>query len=1577
MALTIMMVHAQNFTSNLIPSVGEENPIQPNFKISGSKNPTSPTNLTAILNELTGEVTLDWEFSPGDFYEDFEDGIADNWVEINGNWTVSNGTYNVSSTTYQMASSYYNQDFTNFEYEVRVRQTVGWNINYGIGFCGNPTPGGSYGDWINGYQFRCQNSGDWILIRTDNYTNTVIQNWTSSPDFTPNMGSWNILKIVFADGNIDVFINDVLQGTYFDDTYLSGKVGLKMANFRFETCEYDYASLTGLSKGYTFGKLSQSEYRDVYSVSSQDENNPDLPGTIIGQELAPLPPTEELYTFTGESNKAFQHFNIYRDASVIGTTADLTYTDLLPAFGTYDYSVTALFDEGESDASNPAQVLWDGAPNISVQPTSLTDTLLSGETSVQYLTIYNDGESELLANINIAFTPEKYSESKLIPGKLAYNNPIISNEFPEKKFVPVGNLSLNSDSNNKSVLFLTNHSSSQNDFKNALSVLPNIGTFDVFNAASSTPTVDTLLPYDVVIVAPSSPFYTNSTTIGNNLATYVDLGGAVCILGNSFYGSNLSGSIMDSTYSPFGNALLSEYDAICNSFVPHPITTGLSTIETGIYNDTYPQGSGISLGIYDTGHHAAAYNPNKPIVAINVNCTNGEWGGDMMQLMSNTIDWLTGWLSVSQTSITIAAGASELIEVTFDASILGPGVYTKDIKITSNDPDEPLVIVPATLRVPYPDISVQPTSLSDTLLTDETSVQYLTINNNGDAELLAIIDVALTSKNNSESLQIPEKSAGNNSIIGNLNPEKDFIPSGILGLNSGSNSYSVLFLNTISSNNEFKTALSVLPNIETFDEVDASSSTQSVAYLLAYDVVIVASLGSFADPISMGNNLAAYVDQGGAVCLLGATFFSASGADLKGSIMDPEYSPLATAAYHITDVICYNFIPHQITSGLSSIETDFLAYTYPQGNGISLGIYDSGDHIGAYNPNKPIVTINVLPSDNHWGGDLIQMISNTIDWLTGNNQLLSVNQTSVAIAAGASEVIEVTFDATGLVGFYTADINISSNDPDEPLVIVPATLNVIPLPPPDISVTPSTISETLDIDETSTTYLTINNIGESELLAEIEIVLAKDESSEPLIIPGKSISDPDSKGNSVLYMSALSPDDNFKTALSGLPNIDTYDELDVGISTPDVAYLSAYDVVIVASGDSLADPVTLGDNLATYTDQGGAVCLLGGSFFAGGNYSLKGSIMNPAYSPIASTGFFYLSGICDIFEPHPITAGLSSIQTSCYAHNFYPQGNGITLGAYNSGYQMAAYNPDKPIVAINVYPKNGYWGGDFIQMISNTIDWFTSDNQWLSVNQLTLSIPAGSSEVIDVSFDATALETGVYLADIYISSNDPDEPLVIVPATLNVNPTAPTNLSADIDQVTGEVELKWNTNPSGGFYEDFEDGIANNFIHSDGRFSVDSGKLIMNGNNYNTFASTYYDESYGDFSMEFEITRHESLYTLSYTMGAFIRSDGVLATGGISNGYLIAFAADGVYSVWKEEEGVSTNIIPWNSSDFINTGLGVSNIVNIEAIGSDIFFFFNGNYINVFTDSTFTNGFCNVVTYDAGGGVNLVTWELC
>ncbi len=61
-----------------------------------------------------------------------------------------------------------------------------------------------------------------------------------------------------------------------------------------------------------------------------------------------------------------------------------------------------------------------------------------------------------------------------------------------------------------------------------------------------------------------------------------------------------------------------------------------------------------------------------------------------------------------------------------------------------------------------------------------------------------------------------------------------------------------------------------------------------------------------------------------------------------------------------------------------------------------------------------------------------------------------------------------------------------------------------------------------------------------------------------------------------------------------------------------------------------------------------------------------------------------------------------------------------------------------------------------------------SDVPWLSVAPDNGTIAPAGTTPVDVTFDSTGMSTGIYEAVVCVFSNDPDEPVVPVPATLEV-----------------------------------------------------------------------------------------------------------------------------------------------------------------------------------------------------------------
>ena len=101
------------------------------------------------------------------------------------------------------------------------------------------------------------------------------------------------------------------------------------------------------------------------------------------------------------------------------------------------------------------------------------------------------------------------------------------------------------------------------------------------------------------------------------------------------------------------------------------------------------------------------------------------------------------WLVARPTTGTVPAGGSFDVQVTLDTDQLFGGTYHGELRVTSNDPDEGVVAVPATLTaVGVPDISATPASLDfGTLYLSQTRDLTVLIRNDG-SDVLTVASAA-------------------------------------------------------------------------------------------------------------------------------------------------------------------------------------------------------------------------------------------------------------------------------------------------------------------------------------------------------------------------------------------------------------------------------------------------------------------------------------------------------------------------------------------------------------------------------------------------------------------------------------------------------------------------------------------------------------------------------------------------------------------------------------------------------------------------------------------------------------------
>ncbi|HIG45097.1 MAG TPA: hypothetical protein EYQ20_01230, partial [candidate division Zixibacteria bacterium] len=242
-----------------------------------------------------------------------------------------------------------------------------------------------------------------------------------------------------------------------------------------------------------------------------------------------------------------------------------------------------------------------------------------------------------------------------------------------------------------------------------LAAFPDFAEVDYLNTGQGTPSLDSLLPYDVVMSWPNW-YYSDPTAMGNVLADYVDEGGNVILTAFSLGhdGWSIRGRIREENYVPYGpggvdwfkNATLGDHDP------NHPAMEEVTTLSDSWRDAELSPHSGATLfAKWSDGESLGAVNEAGNVMGLNLffGDSGPGWGDDRGRLARNSLVHISGggltWLSVSPTSGEVAASDATEITVTFDTTTLSDSTYAAEIILESNDPDEAPVTVPVNLKV--------------------------------------------------------------------------------------------------------------------------------------------------------------------------------------------------------------------------------------------------------------------------------------------------------------------------------------------------------------------------------------------------------------------------------------------------------------------------------------------------------------------------------------------------------------------------------------------------------------------------------------------------------------------------------------------------------------------------------------------------------------------------------------------------------------------------------------------------------------------------------------------------------------
>ncbi len=406
-------------------------------------------------------------------------------------------------------------------------------------------------------------------------------------------------------------------------------------------------------------------------------------------------------------------------------------------------------------------------PDISVNPDSLSDSLITGEKSIHTLTISNTGESYLSFDIfmesltpslksqNISFEIKDFADSK--PLETDENSGTFNGfkaEFSKRVY----------KSNLPMALF-----------ENVLVMERGPGPFYYDSALANLSFSRTLvtswdelqvelesgIPWELVIV--NSYGNIPSEEILDSLDIYQSNGGFLIYADWAIY-EYLSHSLLTS----LGISFVLDFTEPLNFFAvtsEHSIFNNPNNIENLYWTDDQYNRDGEIVDILSGASQLAFFEgfPNNGAIVLNAerNCIFNAFQSmnfnadddddgklDIVELIENEISFFSiTWLSVDHGLDTILSGESIDIEVTFDADGLYGGDYYANIIINSNDPDESEVFVPAHLHVTgAPDIVIVEDTVDYGVVYSDFSAIDTIIISNGGTDTLIVSDISSDNK---------------------------------------------------------------------------------------------------------------------------------------------------------------------------------------------------------------------------------------------------------------------------------------------------------------------------------------------------------------------------------------------------------------------------------------------------------------------------------------------------------------------------------------------------------------------------------------------------------------------------------------------------------------------------------------------------------------------------------------------------------------------------------------------------------------------------------------------------------------
>lgn len=772
------------------------------------------------------------------------------------------------------------------------------------------------------------------------------------------------------------------------------------------------------------------------------------------------------------------------------------------------------------------------------------------------------------------------------------------------------------------------------------------------------------------------------------------------------------------------------------------------------------------------------------------------------------------WLALDQSSGTVPVGETAEVELLFDPTVVNPGFYVAGIIVNSNAANTPVVgVVVSMQELNGAEISVDPDSLEMELVAGRTGTQTLTISNSGESALNFAFD------GNFPNVGVAASSSSRES------KEKTLQTAGSL---TGAHLIQAPFKNVVQNALEPPVDFSDMlyaTNFEDFTTGDINGQLGWSGQFGNWAIDTSNPAGGAQHMTSLSDGLGQTLAFSPEVSVGTESVSSTSMmVDLKGTDVTWQIIPQSISEALVVTRLSFN--PDGTASALVDVnggELQPITTAIPEGQfQVAIEVERATSVFTVYFDEIAVF------SGTGFSGSIEQMVLLSLMEVAGASMdidnlqivdgivpelVVSVSPQAGTVPAGDTQDVIVRFDATNLLGgIYHNDLVISSNDPLNEKTIVPTTLTVID--PQVIAINPDSLVEILTKGEMSTQILTVSNDGVADLdfviNIEGELVLPtsndhqfstnKDWQADSRIVEKASR---DNGPSSEIDASETLVKQHGMVAL-------VYEDFE-GATFPPADW-----TVIDNEGTGVEWAFSADYNEGNYTGSGEAATV---SSDDTGTVEFDTELRTPS---IAVNG----AGLTlEYAVNYQNFAGLDFLDVDISTDNGTTW---TTMLSWNEDHGSLFAGPGE-IVSIDL---DSYLVGAATFMIrwhyydpnTGDFDWYAQIDDvvigvpWLSLSQASGTIPGGSSVDIEVNFDATVLDPGLYTSNLSFCSNDLKNPEVDVPVYFTVLTPANILLDPDTIQVTlyegfeddasfmigndGETTLEYNVSTTPDFVED-------------------------------------------------------------------------------------------------------------------------------------------------------------------------------